>query len=41
MAPKTLKQNASHVIQYLAPDLPEIISQEDVNIANDNCGCQD
>lgn len=37
--PIVLKRNAAHAIQYLAPDLPAIITGEDLSIADDNCGC--
>lgn len=39
MDPATLKHNAAHVIQFLAPSLPDVISSEDLDIANANCGC--
>lgn len=37
--PIVLKRNAAHAIQYLAPDLPTIITGEDLSIADANCGC--
>ncbi|MCL2584798.1 MAG: hypothetical protein FWE35_20325, partial [Streptosporangiales bacterium] len=37
--PVSLKHNAAHVLQFLAPDLPGVVTSGDLNIANANCGC--